>query len=480
MCDWNQLTIETVKELQKNSDQNASFSLDYDILPLFKQKYPLVVIDYNLEKTKKCIEKVLSSSGQFRRTDDGTYSLTLNKKNVVCDAKAKGSCSKKGNRSSKKKPLSQWCHQCKQKHNEIVYCSKFFSGSCTKKYCKGCIERHYSETYDNIHKDKWICLFCRNLCVCAFCRRKRGEDVPKKVTKRKKSDIVKESPPTSPKKKVKRAHKKADKEVVLSSPLNSPISPTIPVVSPTMEVVSQITENKASLMSIREEIEDVKMENISVQALIAPPKDLKMGNTIESILVSQNIINNSECDSMDSLSVSQDIQNDLDMSNLLQPINMDISLSQLMKHHFIKNGDNIVFIQKTIFTGVILENGYIKLGWCDYVVPTLANFIECCGVNYTIDCLDSIYCNGETLKKYVLTFNQLYPDSAYASNVYDKNNYNYNNVMMNTMDQNNNIIYYGDKPVFGGLDSEYQYIDIPKEYILDNIFDDLENHQVYY
>jgi len=110
---------------------------------------------------------------------------------------------KKTKRNRKSKPLSQWCHQCKQKHSDILYCSKYYSGSCTKKYCKGCIERHYNESYNCIDKDKWICLFCRNLCVCAFCRRKRGEDVPKKVFKRKKSssNYIKESPSSPPLKK---------------------------------------------------------------------------------------------------------------------------------------------------------------------------------------------------------------------------------------------------------------------------------------
>jgi hypothetical protein len=467
MCDWNQLTIDTVKELQRGSDHNASFSLEYDILPLFKQKYPLVVIDYNIEKTKKSVEKVLSGSGHFKRMNDGAYSL-INKKNVVCEAKGKSSSSslKKGR---KKKPLSQWCHQCKQKHNEIVYCSKFFSGSCTKKYCKGCIERHYNETYDNICKDKWVCLFCRNLCVCAFCRRKRGEDVPKKVTKRKKSDI-KESPPTSPnKKKVKRSHKKAEKEVVLSSPLNSPISPTIPVVLPSNEVMPQnikVEIKKEENLNIPKEI---KMENAIIEPLIAPQKEMKMENrSVESLFIPQKIKME-----VDSISESNEISRsecDIDMNNI--SVNMDVSLSQLIKHHFIKNGDSIVFIQKTIFTGVILENGYIKLGWCDMLVPNIASFIECCGVEYSMECLDSIYCNGETLKRYILTFNQLYPN-ALSNETYSDRSYIHLDFQIEE-----NIIYCGDQTMLG-LDSEYHYLDIPKEYILDNIFDDSDNNQIY-
>jgi len=96
------------------------------------------------------------------------------------------------NNSNNEKPIKKrkhkkhnflWCHQCKQKHETIYYCSKYESGSCSKKYCKGCIERHYNESVANVGKN-WECMYCRNICICAFCRRKRGEEQPKKGSKR--------------------------------------------------------------------------------------------------------------------------------------------------------------------------------------------------------------------------------------------------------------------------------------------------------
>jgi len=81
-----------------------------------------------------------------------------------------------------------WCHQCKKKNRNVVYCSKYESGFCSKKYCKKCIEKHYNEDFVTIDQKNWICMFCRDTCLCAFCRRKRGEKVPKRIMKKRKLD----------------------------------------------------------------------------------------------------------------------------------------------------------------------------------------------------------------------------------------------------------------------------------------------------
>jgi len=86
---------------------------------------------------------------------------------------------------SKMSKSGLWCHQCKKKNRNIVYCSKYCLGFCSKKYCKRCIEKHYNENFDSIDKKNWICMFCRGLCLCASCRRKRGEIVPKRIMKNK-------------------------------------------------------------------------------------------------------------------------------------------------------------------------------------------------------------------------------------------------------------------------------------------------------
>jgi len=114
--------------------------------------------------------------------------------------------SKEGKTQKKRKHKKHnflWCHQCKQKHDTVYYCSKYESGSCSKKYCKGCIERHYNESVVDIDPKKWICMYCRNICICAFCRRKRGEESPKKqypITKKRRSSPMDED--NIPKKKL--------------------------------------------------------------------------------------------------------------------------------------------------------------------------------------------------------------------------------------------------------------------------------------
>jgi len=448
MCDWIQLTVETMKEL-RNSSRMLSFSID-DIFPLFKQKYPLIVIDYNFEKTKKNIERALTSSDLFKKIGDKSYSLNDKKIHLI----EKKAADRKKQKNNKKKPLSQWCHQCKQKHNEIVYCSKFHDGSCTKKYCKGCIERHYHESYDNIQKDKWVCLFCRNLCVCAFCRRKRGEDVPKKVLKRKnnKSGSIKESPPSSPKKKVKKTVKTENKssekeEIVFSSPLNSPISPTIPpIVNQETKVINTVKEEP--------------------KVIINPTNEAV--TTLNKVVQSNNINN---------------IDNAISMNNLLNPrsisiekisnINMDISFSQLMKNHLINVGDKIVFVQKAIFIGEILEYGNIKLEWCNQIVPNIAAFTERCGIKYSIDCLDSIYCNGETLKKLIISFHEQFPQANITTiETVDFSTFETNYV--HHLDFMSDDIIFDDQPYYDYNELNNDYMDITRDCFLNNVFEDYD------
>jgi hypothetical protein len=65
-----------------------------------------------------------------------------------------------------------WCHQCKQKHVQVIYCSK----PCSKKYCVRCVERHYRGKIEEIDQSDWICYYCQGICSCAFCRRRRAKE----------------------------------------------------------------------------------------------------------------------------------------------------------------------------------------------------------------------------------------------------------------------------------------------------------------
>jgi len=107
------------------------------------------------------------------------------------------------NRKINKSDTGYWCHQCKKKSKRVVHCSKNRFGFCSKKFCKKCIEKHYKVTFDDVDQKNWTCAFCSGNCLCASCRRKRGEEVPKRVMRKRKATKVNT---TSSKKKQKTNH----------------------------------------------------------------------------------------------------------------------------------------------------------------------------------------------------------------------------------------------------------------------------------
>eukprot|EP01129_Flabellula_baltica_P000150 TRINITY_DN1018_c0_g1_i1.p1 TRINITY_DN1018_c0_g1~~TRINITY_DN1018_c0_g1_i1.p1 ORF type:complete len:358 (-),score=51.65 TRINITY_DN1018_c0_g1_i1:122-1195(-) len=146
---------------------------------IFSMEEIMHCLDQNLSANERVcdwsrdtVHRVMDGSSNFQIGKNG-YSLKkgLRKLNRV-NLKPHSTSS---SNSKKKKSTFLWCHQCKQKHEKVYYCCHFQTGACTKKYCKGCIERHYMESADEIDENTWVCMFCRNICTCAFCRRKRGE-----------------------------------------------------------------------------------------------------------------------------------------------------------------------------------------------------------------------------------------------------------------------------------------------------------------
>lgn len=67
---------------------------------------------------------------------------------------------------------SLWCHQCKQKHDYVLYCTR----NCSKKYCTRCVQRHYNEQIEDIEIEQWVCYYCKGVCTCASCRRRRAKE----------------------------------------------------------------------------------------------------------------------------------------------------------------------------------------------------------------------------------------------------------------------------------------------------------------
>jgi len=83
------------------------------------------------------------------------------------EPKSRSSVGRRGNDSR-----SFWCHQCKQKHYHVYHCAQ----GCNKKYCGKCLQRHYNEKESDIDPESWVCVYCRDLCTCASCRKKKAKD----------------------------------------------------------------------------------------------------------------------------------------------------------------------------------------------------------------------------------------------------------------------------------------------------------------
>jgi len=80
---------------------------------------------------------------------------------------------------------------------------------------------------------------------------------------------------------------------------------------------------------------------------------------------------------------------------------LSISLSQLLEKKLIHIGDKLVLIREDIYIGQILNNGNIKSIVNSKYFDNLSSFTESCGVKYSQDCMDMIYCNGKKLRDYM-------------------------------------------------------------------------------
>jgi len=132
------------------------------------------------------VQKQLTSRSFEPSADDTAYALVRTSSQSHDDlqrgkrAKLTESTSKKSKKqdiieaSPEKQDRSgfMWCHQCKQKHGQVIYCSR----TCSKKYCTRCVKRHYREKVEDIDQSQWVCYYCQGVCSCAFCRRRRAKE----------------------------------------------------------------------------------------------------------------------------------------------------------------------------------------------------------------------------------------------------------------------------------------------------------------
>ncbi|MES1911957.1 MAG: hypothetical protein MHM6MM_004312 [Cercozoa sp. M6MM] len=93
-------------------------------------------------------------------------------------------------------PPNVSCHQCKCRRDELIYCTAVKHGNserCRKKYCFRCLKKFYEEDpvnhaedpsrpsseelWQELNRVGWTCPSCRNVCMCAACRRKADVDL---------------------------------------------------------------------------------------------------------------------------------------------------------------------------------------------------------------------------------------------------------------------------------------------------------------
>lgn len=75
------------------------------------------------------------------------------------------------NYSNLNNKFMEWCHQCKQRSNNVIHCGQ----GCNKKFCSRCLLRHYGEQDKDINIETWQCPFCKKICCCAYCRRNKDK-----------------------------------------------------------------------------------------------------------------------------------------------------------------------------------------------------------------------------------------------------------------------------------------------------------------
>lgn len=75
------------------------------------------------------------------------------------------------NYSNLNNKFMEWCHQCKQRSNNVIHCGQ----GCNKKFCSRCLLRHYGEQDKDINVETWQCPFCKKICCCAYCRRNKDK-----------------------------------------------------------------------------------------------------------------------------------------------------------------------------------------------------------------------------------------------------------------------------------------------------------------
>ena len=212
-----------------------------------------------------------------------------------------------------------WCHQCKMKKTQLVCCDNFFkkqkTDRCNGKYCESCVKRHYGTTIEELsEKKQWQCFKCQRNCLCANCKRERGEQVMRK----KKQEIIwepilfffflkGEDIPIKKRRRRKRSEKESDGFNFSGQNFTSSL-PHIPV--PRILEESKRHKTRPSLPDIKSPVFLSPFSKITEFEVLAEAATSLIGSTEERVS-SEEKIGTTHCSmSISNLLVSDDVECD--------------------------------------------------------------------------------------------------------------------------------------------------------------------------
>mmetsp|Transcript_21905 Transcript_21905/g.30622 ORF Transcript_21905/g.30622 Transcript_21905/m.30622 type:complete len:285 (+) Transcript_21905:78-932(+) len=71
------------------------------------------------------------------------------------------------------------CHQCRQKtiDEKTVCANEGYFAKVVHHFCERCLRARYGEDLNEVKKNpNWCCPWCRGICNCSFCRKKKGKN----------------------------------------------------------------------------------------------------------------------------------------------------------------------------------------------------------------------------------------------------------------------------------------------------------------
>jgi len=225
-----------------------------DITTFLEQNWDTLSPPHKNSSWKKILSSQLSSSSIFESIEEDEILFSI-AKSTSQDSKLfkKKQNSKISINSSPEKNTDRsylWCHQCKQKHDYVFYCTR----NCSKKYCTRCVQRHYHVQIEDINISHWVCYYCQGVCSCASCRRRRAKETNTKFEShrgKKRRSADDESAPTK-KRKLKLEGSNSDKD---------PDTKSKDEISTIMEDLNGVIEQTPRRKLLRKRTDEKRLQN---------------------------------------------------------------------------------------------------------------------------------------------------------------------------------------------------------------------------